>query len=99
MTPAFVRDLIGTVQTQKAQMGVLITMADPSPGVLDAVNHGGNYTWPANNTVFPRIQVITVSELLREVRPKTPPLNLPYIQAPRAVSQRHVQDELPDVAG
>jgi hypothetical protein len=28
--PQFVRDLLGTVETQKAQIGVLITMADPT---------------------------------------------------------------------
>ena len=31
--PHFVRDLVGTVDTQKAQMGVLITMATPTRGV------------------------------------------------------------------
>jgi hypothetical protein len=75
-------------------MGVLITMGEPSPGVLDAVNHGGTYRWPANNMVFPRIQVITISELLRGVRPKTPLLMLPYIQAARVAARTHVQDML-----
>lgn len=84
VTPQFVRDLIGAVETQKAQMGVLITMADPSPGVLDAVNHGGTYTWPINNSVFPHIQVITIKELLKGGRPKMPTLMLPYIQARQA---------------
>jgi DNA modification methylase len=46
---AFVRDLVGTVDTQRAQMGVLITMAEPTRGVLDAANHGGTYTWPVND--------------------------------------------------
>ena len=62
-------------------------------------HYGGNYTSPADNMVFPRIQVNTISELLRGVRPKTPPLLLPYIQAPRAVSQHHIQDMLTDDAG
>lgn len=82
--PNFVRDLIGTVDSQKAQMGVLITMAEPTRGVLDAANHGGTYTWPVNGHVFPRIQVITVAELLAGRRPAMPPLMLPYIQATRA---------------
>lgn len=53
--PQFVRELSGTVMTQKAQMGVLITMAEPTPGVLDEVNHGGTYTWPVNGQTYPRI--------------------------------------------
>jgi DNA methylase/Restriction endonuclease len=94
VTPAFARDLIGTVQSHKAEMGVLVTMAHPSRGVRDAVNHAGGYTWPANGIVFPRVQVITISELLRGVRPKTPLLLLPYIQASRATPQDYIQDQL-----
>ena len=82
--PQFVRDLIGTVETQKAQMGVLITMAEPTSGVLDAVNHGGTYTWPINGQTFPRVQVITVRDLLKRKRPDMPTLMMPYGQAPKA---------------
>ena len=82
--PQFVRDLIGTVETQKAQMGILITMAAPTRGVLDAANHGGTYTWPLNGQTFPRVQVITVKELLDGARPQMPTALLPYIQAARA---------------
>jgi site-specific DNA-methyltransferase (adenine-specific) len=82
--PQFVRDLIGTVETQKAQMGVLIAMTEPTPGVLDAVNHGGTYTWAINGQSYPRVQVITIADLLRGKRPETPPPVLPYIQAAKA---------------
>lgn len=82
--PQFVRDLIGTVETQKAQMGVLITMAEPTRGVLDAINHGGTYTWPRNGQSYPRVQVITIRELLSGVRPNMPRIQLPYyVQATR----------------
>ena len=82
--PQFVRDLIGTVQTQKAQMGVLITMAEPTPGVLDAANHGGTYTWPLNGQIFPKVQVVTIRDLLKGKRPDMPQSLLPYIQAAKA---------------
>jgi hypothetical protein len=64
--PMFVRDLSGTVETQKAQMGVLITMAEPTPGVLDAVNHGGTYTWPVNGQTYPRIRSLPSRTCCRE---------------------------------
>jgi hypothetical protein len=92
--PQFARDLVGTVDTHKAQMGVLITMGKPSDGVLDVVDHSGNYVWPSNGATFPRIQVITIGELLAAKRPKTPVLNLPYIQASRAATKDFVQDTL-----
>lgn len=84
VNPGFVRDLIGTVDTQKAEMGVLITMAVPSRGVVEAANLGGFYTWPVNGQSYPRIQVITVMDLLARNRPDMPPPILPYIQAARA---------------
>jgi DNA modification methylase len=92
--PQVVRDLIGTVQTQKAQMGVLLLMGDPTPGVVDAVNHGGTYTWPVNGAVFPQFQVLTVQDLLAGTRPTTPPLDLPYIQAARAAPAARTTDSL-----
>jgi hypothetical protein len=96
VTPQFVRELIGTVDTQKAQMGVLITMAEPTPGMLSAINHGGTYTWPINGQTFPRIQVITIRELLDGKRPRLPTMLLPYGQAERApaISGQVAFDEL-----
>ncbi|MGI8697631.1 MAG: DNA methyltransferase [Mycobacteriales bacterium] len=84
ITPQFVRDLLGTVQTQKAQMGVLITMAEPTRGIRDAIDHGGSYTWPVNGENFPRVQVLTIAELLAGKRPLMPTTFTPYIAAQRA---------------
>jgi len=89
--PEFVRDLLGTVQTQKAEMGVLITLEAPTKGMVDAVNHAGNYAHPANGEVFPKIQIITVPELLAGKRPKLPPTYLPYIQAQRMAPSHQAQ--------
>jgi DNA modification methylase len=85
--PQFVRDLLGTVETQKAQMGILVTMATPTKGILDAADHGGTYTWPINGQTFPRVQVITVGELLAGKRPNMPSLLSPYTMATKSVPQ------------
>lgn len=90
--PHFVRDLAGTVNTQKAEMGVLITLSEPTRGMIDAANHAGTYTHPANGQVFDKIQIITVAELLTGKRPKTPTTLNPYTQAAKAVN--HDQAEL-----
>jgi hypothetical protein len=82
--PQFVRDLIGTVETQKVQMGVLITMSDPTSGVIDAANHDGLYEWTVNGQTFPKIQVITIADLPGGKRPSMPAPMLPHIQATRA---------------
>jgi DNA modification methylase len=82
--PQFVRDLLGTVETQKAEMGILITMTEPTRGILDAVNHAGLYTHPANGQKFPKVQVMTVDQLLKGEKPNMPLTTLPYIEAKRA---------------
>jgi Restriction endonuclease len=79
--PQFMRDLLGTVQTQKAEMGVLITMAEPTRGIIDAAAHAGSYVWPINGESFPQVQIITVAELLAGKKPKMPATLTPYIQA------------------
>jgi DNA modification methylase len=81
--PQFVRDLLGTVQTQKAEMGVLITITKPTPGMKDAADHAGTYTWPVNAQKFPKIQLISVKELLAGKRPEMPPTLTPYIKPQR----------------
>jgi len=81
LNPSMVRDLSGTVETQKAAMGVLITLHEPTRGMLDAIHHGGVYTHPANGQQYPRLQVITTAEILAGKRPAMPPTVLPYIAA------------------
>lgn len=87
LAPGMVRDLGGTVTTQKAEMGVLITLNAPTNGMIDEMNHAGTYTHPASGAVFPRIQIVTVDQLLTGQRPKLPPTFMPYIQA-----SKHVED-------
>lgn len=81
INPAMVRDLSGTIEARKAQMGVLITLAPATRGVTDAINHGGVFTHPANGQQYPRLQHITVADLLAKKRPEVPPTFLPYIAA------------------
>jgi hypothetical protein len=45
--PQFVRDLLGAVQTQKADMGLLITIATPTRGMIDAADHGAPTLGPS----------------------------------------------------
>lgn len=88
LNPSMIRDLGGTVATQKAEMGVLITNGPPTPGMIDEANHAGVYQHP-NYPVFPKIQIITVDELLGGKRPQLPPTVLPYIQAQRNQISEH----------
>lgn len=81
--PRDVRDLVGTIATQKAQMGVLVMRAEPSPGVRDAANHAGTYTWPLNGQIYPKIQIVTIQQLLDGARPVIPTQVMPYTRRAR----------------
>jgi DNA modification methylase len=76
--PRDVRDLGGTVQAQKAQMGVFLMRGEPTPGIREAASHAGTYTWPLNGQVYPKIQVLTVAQLVSGIRPVLPPQVQPY---------------------
>lgn len=97
INPAMVRDLVGTVESQKAEMGVLITMVPPTPGMLEAANHSGTYVWLVNGAKFPKVQIITVPELLNFQRPKMPPPLTPYISAVRRPKAKPDQPSIFDV--
>lgn len=81
LTPSMVRDLKGTLDTQKGAMGVLITLEKATKGVQEEIDKGGIYTHPANGQVFPRLQHFTIADLLDGKKPQMPPTVLPYIAA------------------
>ncbi|WP_207787188.1 DNA methyltransferase [Actinomycetospora cinnamomea] len=85
--PGHVRDLIGTVQSQKAAMGVFICMKKPTKAMLDAANHSGIYKHPGDGKQYPKVQIMTVEQLLNEEHPKLPVTLLPYLQAQKRSSK------------
>lgn len=94
LNPGMVRDLAGTVQTQKAQMGILLTIAPATRGVQDAIDHGGTYTHPSTGETYPVLQHITIGELLKGKRPKMPAMMRPYIEAKKQMPKMEHYGEL-----
>jgi hypothetical protein len=71
VTVASIRDLGHVVDREKAKMGVFITLAEPTkPMMTEAVKAGFYQT--AFGT-FPKLQIITVAELLQNKKPALPP--------------------------
>jgi len=89
--PGHVQALLGTVQGNKAAVGVFATMKPPTKAMRDVAHTSGIYTHPGDGREYPRIQIVTVAELLEGKRPKLPPTYLPYFQAQR----RGVADDHP----
>ncbi len=44
---------------------------------------GGSATWQVNEATFPRVQLITVAQLLKSEQPNLPPVLTPYLKATR----------------
>jgi DNA modification methylase len=63
--PSHVRDLAGTVHREEAVMGVLITLQDPTDNMeQEAASHGRYDSAELGNQSYPKIQIITVGDLL-----------------------------------
>lgn len=67
-----VRDLIGTVESTKSAMGILITLVEPTKPMKIAAMEGGYYESPTWGQQYPKIQIITIPELLAGRKPEIP---------------------------
>jgi site-specific DNA-methyltransferase (adenine-specific) len=67
-----VRDLIGTVQSTKSAMGILITLYEPTEQMKQAAMEAEYYESPTWGHKYPRIQILTIPELLKGSKPILP---------------------------
>lgn len=81
--PSDMRDLLGTVTAEGAQMGVLITRI-PIPtgkGIDDVIAKAGTYVHEATGTIYPKLQVLTIPQMFSGQEPKIPSRIAPNQQA------------------
>jgi site-specific DNA-methyltransferase (adenine-specific) len=71
LNPSMVRDLSGTVDAEQAELGLFVCIAEPTQGMRDFASKAGIIK--TAHGPFPRIQIITVRELLEGKRPNLPP--------------------------
>ena len=81
INPGMLRDLRGTVEREGAQMGVLISMAQPTRGIREEADKSGTYTSELTGQSYPRIQIATVADLMAGKPLKMPTAILPYLKA------------------
>ncbi|MCK4374330.1 MAG: restriction endonuclease, partial [Candidatus Brocadiae bacterium] len=80
-----VRDLRGVVEREEAQIGVLISLQEATRPMRTEAAGAGFYTSPLFGSRFPRIQLLTVSEILRGKQIAYPPrTNATFKRAPKA---------------
>lgn len=81
LNPGMVRDLDGTVNHARAELGLLIVLAKPTRGMTEAAEHSGSYVNPLTGTSYPKVQIVSIEDLMAGRRPNLPTAILPYIQA------------------
>ena len=89
-----IRDLVGTVQRENAAIGVFITLEPPSRDMTTEAVTAGYYESPGWNQKYPRIQIRTVTELLKGAKIDMPPQHGTFKQAQRVRSNEGLQSEL-----
>jgi hypothetical protein len=84
-----IRDLKGVLEREKAEIGLFVTLEEPSgPMQLEATT-AGVYRSALSGRDYPRIQILTIRELLEgHSRPNLPVLVLPAFQRAERVAKK-----------
>jgi len=88
VNPGIVRDLKGAVEREKAQIGVLITLKEPTRGMTEEAVSSGFYRSPMNKQ-YPKIQILTIEELFNGKGIKRPPEGISAIDRTFKKAKRH----------
>jgi len=91
------RDLRGVLEREKAEIGVLITMQEPTSAMRSEVAGAGFYTSQVWGKSYPRLQILTVADLLSGKGIDMPPLrqvSVTFKKAPKGKGNKGEQTEM-----
>lgn len=93
-----ISELVGTIGREEAAIGVFLTLEESTPQMRTEAAAAGYYHSPGWNQDYPRVQILTVGELLnRSVRLEIPPAEFTtFKQAQRVKEDEHTQKGLFD---
>lgn len=95
-----IRDLRGVIERESAAVGVLITLEEPTKPMRKEAADSGHYRSDFQDTVHPRIQIISIEELLDGKKVDLPILaqmssqDTTYKKAPRAKAREIENGEM-----
>lgn len=90
-----IRDLKGTLDRENAQIGIFITLETPSRDMLTEAVTAGSYHSDIWNKDFPRVQILSIEDLLNGSEVKLPPSSSgAFKQAERSEKDGPKQGEL-----
>ncbi|MFY9791359.1 MAG: DNA methyltransferase [Candidatus Sulfotelmatobacter sp.] len=93
----YVRDLRGVIEREKAEIGVLISMEAPTKPMLKEAAEAGFYRSPGLTDRYPRIQILSIEELLAAKKIDYPRFaaDATFKKAPKARKAAEEQIPLP----
>lgn len=83
VSSATIRDLVGVVEREKAELGLLVTLEAPTGPMTVEALEAGYYRSELMQRDDPRIQILTIDDLLHGKHPAMPALYSPYRLAER----------------
>lgn len=83
-----VRDLVGTMHSQNAALGVFVTLTKPTRAMIQAAHEAGSIE--TGGKLRPRVQIRSIEELLDDRKPDLPPVYdiISAAAASRRISQK-----------
>ncbi|GAK57932.1 DNA methylase N-4/N-6 domain protein [Candidatus Vecturithrix granuli] len=89
-----IRDLVGTLDREKAAIGVLITLEEPTKDMNAEAASAGFYHSPNWNKDYPRLQILTIAALLQGAAVQIPPTARTYKKAQKETRTEGEQQNL-----
>lgn len=86
-----IRDLVGTVTREDAAIGVFITLEEPSRPMIQEAASAGFYHSEGWNKNFPKLQILTIEDLLNDKEVEMPPTAITFKQAQKLFSDSKQQ--------
>jgi site-specific DNA-methyltransferase (adenine-specific) len=89
-----IRDLAGTLQANKAEIGLFISLAEPTRPMQTEAAKARVYTAAMNCKQYPRLQLLTIEDLLSgKTRPEFPDMSMGTLTFPQAVVEDARRDQ------
>lgn len=87
LNPGMIRDLVGTMKSERSALGIFFCLKEPSKGMKEAAASSGIYTTPVGEK-YPRVQIYNIQNYFKGIK-----LNIPNIITTNIPKQKIVKGE------
>ena len=92
-----IRDLIGTLESEKAVIGVFITLENLTYPMIQAAGSAGHYLSKTRNKKYSKIQILTIEQLLEGAKVDMPPQKTTFKKAKQEKKKGLGQSEISEI--